>query len=255
MRDKIIIVPAWRRPEFLHVCLERLAACENRHEWDCWVCLDEGHDPQCASVAAQLAPRAVVRMSTVRFARGSSHNTLTAMRDATAAGYRILMLVEDDVWVEPPALEAHAQQHESGAPVVCSCPNQNETAAERAARAAAGVWYYHRSYQSVGSSVSAKFVKLIRPHLLGNYFADMIGYCKRQFPNSGIPDGHAEQDGLIHRIVRREGLHTLYAPRPLCRHAGFIGYNTRGCTIEGNTFLERLEFVRKHGEAFRWPNE
>jgi hypothetical protein len=62
----------------------------------------------------------------------------------------------------------------------------------------------------------------------------MVGYCRRTFPGSLIPPGHAEQDGLFNRIRERQSGVTVYPERPRAFHAGFYGYNRTGRKLSGS---------------------
>jgi hypothetical protein len=61
-----------------------------------------------------------------------------------------------------------------------------------------------------------------------------VNYCRRNFPGSVIPPGHAEQDGLINRIRESSGGVTVYTTQPRAFHAGFYGYNRTGTKLGGS---------------------
>lgn len=95
------------------------------------------------------------------------------------------------------------------------------------------VWR-HPAYQSLGVSFRPKQLERVVRHAKPAYFANMIGYCKSQFPDSWIPPANAEQDGLIHRISEQDGLFTLYPSVPRAYHVGFTGYHRRGAALVGS---------------------
>jgi hypothetical protein len=74
---------------------------------------------------------------------------------------------------------------------------------------------------------------MIVRHEKSEYYENMVGYCQKLWPESSIPPGHAEQDGLINRIRETLKGQTVYPEKPRAFHAGFHGYNRKGGKLTG----------------------
>lgn len=228
----IVLVPAWRRPDMLHACLTRLALAAPA-DVTVLVSVDRGGDEENASVAGEFRGRfASLRVRTVppHPYHGNSANILSGFAHSLDLGGDLLHVVEDDVLVSRGYFSFHEAVH-AAAPdafAVSACRNQNlDGPAPQAA-------YRHGSYQSLGSSFRPEAAEKFLGHAGGDYYRDMIGYCRRVFPDSAIPPGNAEQDGLINRVRESLGGVTVYAERPRAFHAGFYGYHRSGRTLTGS---------------------
>lgn len=236
---EIVIVPAWRRPEFLKACLTRLLQADDGAP-EYWICLDRGFDPAVEAVAdwfaAQDGVTGRVRIAKRRHTyKGNSHNVLTGYRDALAARATLVHLVEEDVLVGADYFAFHREAHAVAPEAfsVSACRNQffpvgTEPDADEAAL------YLHASYQSIGVSFKADRLRAVTPHVSTRYFTNMVGYCGRHFPHSAVPVGNAEQDGLLNRIREAQGLRTAYPAVPRAYHVGFVGYHRAGKLPSGD---------------------
>lgn len=236
-----VLVPAWRRPDFLHACLTRLEAAA-RPGVAVVVSLDRDYDPACLDVITsfyQRLPAVHLRVTPVHNYRGNSCNVLSGLRDCLHLGGDFFHVVEEDVLVARGYFPFHEAMHRAAPQVfaVSACRNQNRDGpGERAA-------YLDASYQSLGVSFRRPVAESLVMHDGPFYYDDMIRYCRRTFPGSAIPPGHAEQDGLVNRIREQAGGRTLYTSRPRAFHAGFHGYNRPGTALTGGSVPERAQRI------------
>lgn len=240
MKD-VVIVPAWRRPDFLTACLRRLLVADDGQQ-TYMVSLDRKFSPEVQQVTArfagQMGIRAIVKYRTHRYP-GNSFNVLTSYRDALTMGPELVHLVEEDIFVGSDYFDFHRQAHSTapGVFAVSACRNQQFPTDPSPADDAV---YVHGSYQSLGVSFRPELLEKIVPHAVPAYFMNPIGYCHRRWPHSRIPAGNAEQDGLIHRVIEAEQGVTGYPFSPRAYHAGFVGYHRKGLQLQG-TLAERAD--------------
>lgn len=232
---ELVLVPLWRRAGFARACLLRLAVAHAEYqavggnEVFFRLLLDEGHSSDVGWAATQFTrdvPAAEITRRRFRRGRGNSNNILTGLVDAARGGWDRVHIVEEDVFVSDGYFSFHDQVWDLAPEsfAVSACRNQNTANTDLGP---GGAWR-HASYQSLGVSLSADAVRAVVPHVVPEYFADMVGYCRRTFPASRIPAPHAEQDGLLNRLRERAGMSTVYPSVPRAYHAGFTGYNRSG---------------------------
>jgi hypothetical protein len=93
--------------------------------------------------------------------------------------------------------------------------------------------YRHGGYQSLGVSFRPSQLTRVLEHADHPYFANPVGYCRREFPHASVGAGFAEQDGLIGRVVEADRLQVAYPAVPRAYHAGFHSYNRGGQPLAG----------------------
>lgn len=233
---ELVIVPAWRRPDFLTATLRRLAIADDP-QLAYWLCLDRGHSPYVASAARDFqrqigGGRVTLRLAGQHPHRGNSYNVLTAYAAACASGATLIHLVEEDIFAGRDYFAFHRQAHALCPDVfaVSACRNQNVDVAPPERGDAV---YQHPAYQSLGVSFTPQRLASILPHIGADYFADPSGYCRATFPDSRIWPGFCEQDGLLHRIAEANGWPVAYPLAPRAYHAGFHSYNRKGVPLSG----------------------
>lgn len=242
---EIVIVPAWRRPAFLLAALNRLAAADDGAP-EYWICLDRGHSDDVAAVADEfrgvLPGRVRIGLRDHGY-RGNSYNVLTSFRNAVDEGADLVHLVEEDILVGADYFDFHRRAHELAPDAfsVSACRNQYYPLGEQPPYDETAI-YLHRSYQSIGVSLKAARLRQVMGHAHPAYFYNQVGYCKRAFPRSKINPSHAEQDGLIHRIIEKQGSATAYASVPRAYHVGFTGYHRNG-EMPSGTILEQARAI------------
>lgn len=231
----VVIVPVWRRAGFLAATLRRLLSTDDgavRY----LISADRRADRAVLDVARRFTLRlGLTRAGMVTRAhayRGNSYNVLTSYTEALTLGPDLVHLVEEDVFVGADYLDAHRAAHRIApdAFAVSVARNQN---AHGDPTPDPGAVYLHGSYQSVAVSFRPDMLAAILPHVTPAYFRDPVTYCRRTWPRTTIPAGHAEQDGLIHRIIEARGAMVAYAALPRAYHAGFQGYHRKGLKLVG----------------------
>lgn len=237
MTQHHVIVPAWRRPGFLHACLVRLIAADNgtaRYT----ISIDRDGDTlnslPIAMFTDAIGEDRVTVDHRIHYYPGNSFNVLCALTEASQnTDTDLVHVVEEDVLVAVDHFAVHERMHSEypAAFAASSCANQNLEPAQVALLNAP--FYSHPSYQSLAVSMRREIAAKVAEHLGIVYFSDPIGYCERVFPDSLIPRQNAEQDGLLNRIREREEMGTVYTAHPRAYHAGFTGYHRAGAELEG----------------------
>lgn len=249
-----VIVTAHKRADFLKACLTRLlAADDDRLRY--LVSVDRGYTAEVHAVATWFLRRVGTRRANVAFRqhryRGNSYNVLTSYREALVGVMRLrnfaepelVHLVEEDILVGRDYFDFHRRAHElvPDAFSVSACRNQNFPMGTDPQPDDTAV-YLHRSYQSIGVSFRPQPLRVGLAHATPAFFRDQAGYCARNFPGSAIPRAHAEQDGLLHRVLESTGTATVYAAVPRAYHVGFVGYHRKGEAPQGS-LDERAEAI------------
>jgi len=230
----LIIIPCHNRPGFLEVCLSHIQRARGWREYKYLFAVDR-NSHKCDAVISAFAK--VARVAKVKQDRhdftGNVYNVMNAYRiaysHATEAGLTYVHLIEDDIFVAPDYFHFHEKAWQAVPDAFCvsACRNQNKVQYVATVTAPnEHCIYRHISYQSLGVSFRTENLARIVEHAKQEYWQDPIEYCKRTFPDiTSIPAGNAEQAGLIHRIVKRHNLPTVYPITPRAYHAGFVGRN------------------------------
>lgn len=230
-----VIIPAWRRPEFLHACLHRLSLAD-RPYLHYVVSLDRGHTPEVSQVADWFRDSlnsGLHRVTTMRRIdhphRGNSYNVLEAYRWVADKKYSLIHLVEEDIFVGHDYFDYHNDAHQLNPEAFCVSAVRNQAwppGIEPPPDDTA--FYQHGSYQSLGVSFRPEIVRRFLTHATSDYYRGPSTYLRRYFPKSKIHGGHTEQDGLINRVREKADLISVYPHTPRAYHAGFFGYNRSG---------------------------
>lgn len=225
----------------LHACLTRLSKAATG-DVRVVVSLDRKGTLECRQVAESFSSSfsdIYLRVMQYHQFHGNSYNVLSGIKDALKLGGDLIHVVEDDIMVSLGYFAYHEAAHLAApdAFAVSACKNQNLQGEPP------GAAYRHGSYQSLGVSFRPETGEQIIQHENSRYYGDMVGYCRRVFPGSVIPPGHAEQDGLINRIRERRGGVTVYAAQPRAFHAGFYGYNRTGTKLSGSIVLRSAKIL------------
>jgi hypothetical protein len=259
---ELVIVTAWKRPDFLSAALQRLlVADDGRQRY--WISLDRLHTRECAMVAVQftrkLGGRATIRRRSHRH-KGNSYNVLTSYREAVSVAPDLVHLVEEDVFVGADYFEFHRRAHQlvPDAFAVSACRNQQFPPDVNPPDEQDAV-YPHISYQSLGVSFRLEPLAQVVQHAQHGYFARPVAYCAQKWPNSAINPNNAEQDGLIHRMIEASGRPTVYPFSPRAYHAGFVGYHRKGSgpvgTVEDRAaYLLRMTTDELNASAHSYPD-
>jgi len=207
VRD-ILIIPTFNRPELLWLCLDYISACPEYGELDIKVYLDAHYKRQSRlnetkEVLKKFNDNVKLYVRQPNGYRGNSYNLMMAYSDAFHSKAEYVFMVEDDVMISSHFFEWHKQAQLVNP--VCSVAGKNPG---------------HGVYCSIGVCFNREMLEPIVKHCVHEYFKDMGGYCRANFPPS--PFG-TEQDGLIARVFN--GKKAVWANPPEAQHIGWYGYN------------------------------
>lgn len=159
---------------------------------------------------------------------GNSFNVLEAYKTAAVQlePEDLVYLIEEDIFVAEDFFEFHqdASVIDPVAFFVSACRGRRKILGSDAP----SMLYRNSHYQSLGVSMQARRVGSFVQHATREYYEDMIGYCSKHLADDQLPAWAAEQDGVIHRVVRKVGSYGLFPAVPRAFHAGFVGYNRGG---------------------------
>ncbi len=245
----VVLIPCWRRPEFLWHCLDNLARADGIGGVHVLFRADTGYDPAIHQVIAEFAPRfgshQVDEPVPCPYKRTKqSANVLGGYLLAAQLSRRYVFMVEEDIMVARDFLRWHYAVHAAQPRLFCSIGTRN-TNRDAPESADAEIYYLtNDDYCSLGVCFERSVISaLIAPHVTRSYFSDPRAYCARIFPNSRIGAGYVEQDGLIRRIQEGQGSSRpiAYPYRPRGFHAGYFGYHRPGA-VSGD-LQERIRQV------------
>lgn len=258
MPDDLVIVPSHYRPEYLYLCLERLAQADGGRN-KCVRIYQDRHVQDDALRLAELPNiHAVVKRFNGRFTDiqyierephtgvGNTRNFLEAYKRAYTDSWRYVYLVEDDVHVGPDFFKWHEAVQARGdyfcsvawwcirnpLRIVCNDP----------------LAYLESSkdFSSIGVCWRRENLSAVACHADDEYYENPSRYVAHYFPTSPIPRGQwTEQAGLIMRVLLNgKGRVVAWADVPRVAHVGIHGYHrSLGVQFSGS-LLERISKLR-----------
>ncbi|HWG76854.1 MAG TPA: hypothetical protein VN660_08680 [Steroidobacteraceae bacterium] len=237
----VLLIPCWRRPDFLWHCLDNLVRAEGIEQLHVLFRADTGYDRDIHAVigefASHFASHQVDEPVPCPYKRTKqSANVLGGYLLAAQLSRRYVFMVEEDIMVARDFLRWHYAVQAAQPRLFCSIGTRNTN--RNVPDSADPEIYYLTSedYCSLGVCFERSVIStLIAPHVTRAYFADPRSYCQCTFPASRIGAGYVEQDGLIRRVQESQGntRPIAYPYRPRGFHAGYVGYHRPG-TIPGN---------------------
>jgi hypothetical protein len=235
----IVLIPCWRRADFLTVTLRHVVAAASARKHYVVFLADVGASPGVLRVAQRCPLRHEIVMARERPMRGNSHNILGGYAYASAIAPKLkanlVYLIEEDIWIGRDFFAFHEAAHACQRSFfVSGVRNQNDLRALPHDRSRI---YLDSRYQSLGVSFRVESLPRITAHHCPEYYAAPQDYVARRFPSSRLGEYFWEQDGLIGRVIEDERLAGIYPFVPRAYHAGFIGYNRSGRAFGGS--LER----------------
>jgi len=232
--------------------------------------LDRDHDPRVVEVINELMPsdRFQRRIAKRKHEyRGTAYNFMETYRDAYLCKSEIVYTIEDDILVSEDYFEFHEAAHELDDEAVCvsACRNQNlgrkieptesffsdiDYARTKKLHDTGDLSavYRHISYQSIGVSMKTDLMCAFLEHACRAYYDNQIDYCTRVLNDPDLPAGAASQDGLIHRVMRKNLWWTIYPFVPRAYHAGFVGFNRRNGRHLAMPWREGMERILEMSE-------
>jgi len=254
----IVIVPAYFRPEFLHLCIEHLYACPEMLNKDLWIYHDQKFDDlktfesDFSDVENDLVYwrrgfgnrlRTVIRPENGFY--GNSYNVLGAYAKAFETDAKYVYLVEEDVLVTPDFFKWHEAVQNNGnyfSSVAGQC-DRNETIFKGDA---IDCYFESEQYASLGVCWKRENLQSVIEHAVFEYYHNPTPHILKHFPNSKFGLWAMEQDGLIQRIMEQRFQKAAFACVPRAYHVGIWGYHRHigaDNLFQGN-FAERTEQLR-----------
>jgi len=258
MQGEVVLVPCYKRNEFLYSCLSRIRRIEP--EIPILVFPDRGtwKDRLLLEICRQFNAR-VIHVPVHNF-YGNSYNVMEAYRFAYNGGASRVYMIEDDVMVHADFFKWHRRMHEENPDRIF---------------AAMGWIFNHYApieemelYQpwlySIGLSFERKKLRKIVEHATPLYYEDMTGYLLKNFKdnalNASFGIAHYEQDGLLQRILNDDHTQVICPGIAKCSHLGAYGYNAGWeqqweFFAKCKTFQERVQRLEEFIADEHWRAE
>jgi hypothetical protein len=243
----VVVLPCWRRPEFLWHCLDNLTRADGIRGVHVIFRPDTGFSPDNLEVIESFADRLssfeINLPQPCPFRRTKqSANLLLGYLRAAAEAKRFVFLIEEDVMVGRDFFRWHRAAHAAAGPLFCSIAVKNPNRALRLPHEAEGYYLTDGDYCSHAVCFEKQVVRaMITPHVNMAYFRRPKKYLRRHFPASAIGLGFVEQDGLLRRIQERSAYSIAYPCVPRAFDAGFYGYNRPGEI--GGSIRDRIQLL------------
>jgi hypothetical protein len=225
----IVVVPCWRRPEFLWHCLHNLTRAEGIETVHVLFRVDTGYSAETLEVIKSFAP--LLSSFEIEFAdpcpfrrTKPSANFLLGLLHAAAAAKWLVFLVEEDIMVGRDFFRWHRAVQADAGPLFCSIPVENPNRTLTLPADPAGYYLSNGDSCSNGMCFDKKvLLQFIAPHVNLAYMQRPKKYIRRRFPASKIGLGFVEQDGLIRRIQEQSPYPIAWPCMPRAFHSGFFG--------------------------------
>lgn len=241
----VVLLPCWRRPEFLWHCLDNLTRAEGIGAVHVLFRPDTGFSPDNLEVIRSFADRLAsyeIHLPVpcpFRRTKQSANLLLGYLRAATAAN-RFVFLVEEDIMVARDFFRWHRAVHAAAGALFCSISVKNPNRTVNLPDELEGYYLSSGDFCSTGVCFDKHVLQtMIAPHVNIAYFRRPKKYIRRHFPASAVGLGFVEQDGLIRRIQEQSRQPIAYPCVPRAFHAGYYGYNRPG-GLEGS-MQERVQ--------------
>ena len=220
---EVVVIPTFRRPELLALCLEKLA--QSRDCPEVLICADHGSNMDdieyCRDTRLPFAH--ILEAKPHVSVPSGTWNILNAINEGGKVADEVY-LVEEDVMVFPGFFEGH------------SLNNSDVSCGRRVPR--------YEWYTNPGTCFRRPLLDVLAPHVCDEYFADTAAYCKKHFRQMEFSS--TLDDGLIRRVIANHRLTFSFPDKPLCAHQGIHGLGNMDIyQIKGSTLEERIESVRK----------
>lgn len=253
---ELCIVPAYCRPEFLYLCLKRIAACDNVDGLKVVVAmdhhankmnLDRSDERQVARLQEFENLNITLKECVPHGFNGLSYNLLTLYRQALADGFERIYLIEEDVMVSPDFFEWQRRVLDSWG-FFCAIGSGYPASARATQRPVNEEIYASSHYASIGVGWNKGNLIKVVEHARPEYFRDMAGYCVRTFPENK-DRCYVEQAGMIGRVVVHEKAECAWAVKPKAFHIGYFGSHRGWKRNLAGTWRERAAQI-----AAGWHN-
>lgn len=246
----LVLVPAFARPEYLHLCLEHLQAAGARR---IWIAQDAHHRDSVQTKACMAEVRHVAQAFGCHFVQrephnyiGNPYNILELYKRAFESDARYVYLVEDDVIVGADFFRWHEAVQERG-DYFCSV-GWHCIRNERALKSNDPAAYIEsgEDFSSIGVCWRREKLAAVVEHARTDYYRDLSGYMRKNFPHSPIPPAQwTEQAGLIMRLLLADlGKKVAWPTLARCAHIGMSGYHRSSGYAPVGDLNQRIENLR-----------
>jgi len=232
--EDVVLMPCWRRPEFLWHCLENLLRADGVDDLHVVFRPDSGHSTETLEVIEHFAPELrsweIQHPPVCPFRRAKqSANLLLGYLLAASRARRFVFLLEEDVMISRDFFRWHRAVHAAADPLFCSIAVRHPDHIPPAPDDAEGFYLNYGDFCSYGVCFDRSVLRQeLLPHINLNYLKRPKRYVARHFPRSRVGLGFVEQDGLIRRIQELSSRPIAYPCVPRAFDAGFYGYNRPG---------------------------
>lgn len=262
MHRDVVLVPAYFRPEFLYLCLERIYDADKNSNKDIWIYHDrkfndiEQFRNELSEVETAIEYwkrafggrlRPVMRLEHGYY--GNSYNTLAAYCKAFQTDARFVYLIEEDVLVSEDFFDWHedVQAQKPFCSVAGFCDRNKNLVTQ-------GTSFESTEYASLGVCWNRENLAAIIEHATQDYYRNQTPYILKHFPGSKLGLKFMEQDGLIQRVMEQQLQKAVFASVPKAFHVGVYGYH-RSIGEENmfqGTLPERTDFYRRAVSDKTW---
>ena len=216
--QSVVVMPVAERPEFCALALECLAKAHYSVPILVFVdSVSQKLKDEFSYVFAHHAPP----QTTIHWQEphvpctSGCYNILDSIKRGRETGAEYVMLVEEDVLVRPNIFEYHWGVFAANPTLVVSCGRKYMPFWDRCPG----------MYTNPGSCLTGKLVDAIIPHINPDFFANTGGYMEEVIGHvEGI---HGLDDGLIRRVMWKNGWAAKHQEEPGCSHVGFMAYENR----------------------------
>jgi glycosyltransferase involved in cell wall biosynthesis len=247
----LIVIPCFRRPEFLAICLEEIAKAENSNQYYYLFCADEGYDPTIRDVLKNFPLKWKFSELRDKIDIGNNQNVLEGLRwgflCALNSGASTVHLIEEDVIISKDYFTFHEEaqkRFENNLAIFAIIGSTSQQATDL---------YFDPKYsdssryQGIGVSFNLKNLNKVIRHCNNFYYEDPQNYLRATFPSSKYPLNLYTQDRLIDRIIERNNMHCIYPGLypAVAKHCGYYGMNHSGCELQG-TLEQKINQFRNY---------
>ena len=224
----IVIIPAFDRPAFLQVCIDHILKADGAETMRYIFALDTGYHPDNLKVINGFPFQYAVlprKSKVVGIGKQSNNVLMGLLAGLNYCDGKPIYYIEDDVFIGKDFFTFGAKMLEPDTlcAVLSKNVNGNDTVTDDL-----NAYYTKLSneYQGIGSIFNPSMLeRYIKPHICTEYVLQPRAYCLQHFPKTLLGADYCEQDGLIRRIIEKNGLKVAFSHVPRCFHAGFFGYH------------------------------
>lgn len=225
----VCVIPAFNRPEYLHVCLEYIQKADGADKLTYIFALDIGASPDNDKVIIDFPFKKYI-VTPKELINGMAKQSFNVLNGLIAGAYMsndLVFYVEDDVFIGKDFFTFSEKIHKKEKNIFCTILSNNVNGHDKTVDDL-NAYYTKKTHEycGIGSCYKAKaLLKYVLPDFNKDYFRQPLTYVKLHYSKSVLNNSFCEQDGLIRRILEHNGLSVAYAHVPRCFHAGFYGYH------------------------------